>query len=210
MRPVLEPKISLNVINWSSLPQLRLFLSTIPTITDNFNTELVVVDRYSKDGSYEKLKEIADIIVQGDWNRGAARQKAMELCSGDIIINHLDCDMTVEPICKKLIGLYTKYVKSTDFALATHGFLIGWREIIMSAKYLPCHRREDLNYHDQLYKKNKLRTLYGHPKPCIHKHGKQRRSGKAFGDHSRCKTIRSVFRKDIRLEYENLQEGEIG
>ncbi|GAH79627.1 unnamed protein product, partial [marine sediment metagenome] len=78
---------------------MRLFLSTLPTITDNFNTELVVVDRYSKDGSHEKLKEIADIIVQGDWNRGAARQKAMELCSGDIIINHLDCDMTVEPIC---------------------------------------------------------------------------------------------------------------
>jgi hypothetical protein len=129
----------------------------------------VVVDRYSNDGSFEKLKEIADITIQGDWNRGEARQKALEICTGDIVVSHIDTDEQVQPIISDILRAYIK--KPRKFALSLGGCLISWKEIIKPFGYKPYHRGEDLDLLERLYEKGKLRSIKGAPKPTIHIRG---------------------------------------
>lgn len=110
--------VSINIINWNSVGYVDLLIRSLPIITSRFCTEIVVVDRFSNDGSFEKLKHIADIAVQGNWNRGQARQKALELCSGDIVINHIDTDEEIQPIVAEILSAYIKKVRRNEFALS--------------------------------------------------------------------------------------------
>jgi len=162
--------ISINIINWNSRGYVDLLLNSLPIITKRFKTEVVVVDRFSDDGSFELLREVADISIQGSWNRGEARQKALELCTGDVVINHIDTDEQIQPIAALIIDQYIKTLG--NYALSTNGFLIAWSWIVKPIGYGSYHRGEDLHLLEKLYEKGKLRFLKG-VKPTLHVRGNQ-------------------------------------
>jgi len=162
------------------MPYIKLFLKSLPIITNNFNTEIIVVDRYSNDGTYELLKDIADIIVQEDSYRGQARQKAMELSHGDVLINHLDIDEEIQPLTKEIIKRYIS--KKRNYCLSCNGFLIGYRDLMFKAKYPNVHICEDRMFLRQLYDLNILKCLKGCSKPVLHTWGTQPKRNGPIGN----------------------------
>jgi glycosyltransferase involved in cell wall biosynthesis len=74
--------------------------------------ELVIVDGGSTDGSIEKLREFEKsddrvrVIVE-ESNLGEGRQIAMDRCTGDAVVEHLDTDREYESI-QEYLSLYER------------------------------------------------------------------------------------------------------
>ena len=72
--------------------------------------EIVVVDNFSGDGTYEALKEFAGSrgvkVIQKRSSRGEGRQYALEHASGEYIIANLDLDDVFQPVLGRLVRKY--------------------------------------------------------------------------------------------------------
>jgi glycosyltransferase involved in cell wall biosynthesis len=72
--------------------------------------ELVIVDGGSTDGSIEKLREFEDAddrvrVFVEESNLGEGRQIAMESCTGDAVVEHLDTDREYQNL-REYLNLY--------------------------------------------------------------------------------------------------------
>lgn len=80
--------------------------------------ELVIVDGGSTDGSIEKLREFEDsddrvrVFVE-ESNLGEGRQIAMEKCTGDAVVEHLDTDREYGDL-QEYLDLYERLVDKHD------------------------------------------------------------------------------------------------
>lgn len=76
----------------------------------NEDYEVIIVDNFSKDGTYEILKEFEHSnsvkIVQERSSRGKGRQFALEHASGEYVIANLDLDDLFLPVLGEIVGLY--------------------------------------------------------------------------------------------------------
>jgi len=124
-------KVSINIINYNEIQRGRFdnFWSTCHRLREiNAETEIVVVDGYSTDGSFEKLKQIADVIEQQEPCKGRQRQRALELCSGDYIIDLVDTDQIILPDFVRVVNRYLEL--KPPYALNTDGCMISRRGMI--------------------------------------------------------------------------------
>jgi glycosyltransferase involved in cell wall biosynthesis len=74
------------------------------------NYEVIVVDNFSRDGTYEVLREFAKAhsvkVIQRRCSRGMGRQFAFENASGDYIIANLDLDDVFLPVLNEVVTRY--------------------------------------------------------------------------------------------------------
>jgi glycosyltransferase involved in cell wall biosynthesis len=76
----------------------------------NDDYEIVVVDNYSRDGTYEVLREFERThgvkVVQKRCSRGLGRQVALENSSGEYIIANMDLDDIFLPVVDRAMAKY--------------------------------------------------------------------------------------------------------
>lgn len=86
------------------------FKSILSQLDDRF--EVVVVDNYSTDGSFELLSKLARSykmkLIRRKSSRGQGRQIAFENSCGDYVIANLDADELYLPILEDVLNCYHK------------------------------------------------------------------------------------------------------
>jgi len=89
------------------------FRSLIRQLDSNF--EVIVVDNFSTDGTYDILRDLqygyGIRVIQRRCSRGIGRQVAFEYASGDYIIANMDLDDFFLPVLNQIIGLYHDQVE---------------------------------------------------------------------------------------------------
>jgi len=87
-------------------------LNTIESVFDPEFSAIVVVDSYSTDGTYEKLKQIEKdfnlIILRFKSSRGIARGIALKHRPDNSITAYIDLDVTYTPAFRKIVNLGIK------------------------------------------------------------------------------------------------------
>ncbi|MDA4123967.1 MAG: glycosyltransferase [Thaumarchaeota archaeon] len=80
----------------------------------NENFEVVIVDNFSNDGTYEVLREFEQShgvkVIRRRCSRGLGRQFAFENASGEYIIANLDLDDTFLPVLNEVVTRYHEIV----------------------------------------------------------------------------------------------------
>jgi len=82
-------------------------LNTIESVFEPEFSAIVVVDSYSTDGTYEKLKQIEKefnlTILRFESSRGIGRGIALKHCPDNSITAHIDLDVTYTPAFRKIV-----------------------------------------------------------------------------------------------------------
>jgi glycosyltransferase involved in cell wall biosynthesis len=85
------------------------------------NYEVVVVDNFSKDGTYDVLRGYEQShnlrVVQKRSSRGEGRQKALECASGEYVLANLDLDDTFLPVLEEMVSLYHEKAEGKVLAI---------------------------------------------------------------------------------------------
>lgn len=123
-------KISVNIINYNSKEYCKKFRGTLLNVVENFNYpyEIVLVDKYSDDGSFGILEEISDTVVQEESNRGEARNTCMEIAEGDVFVDMLDTDEEAYSILADVVNWYVS--EMPDWCLVTNSPMINRKDIL--------------------------------------------------------------------------------
>lgn len=135
----------------------------------NISYEIIIVDNYSTDGSFELLMEYSRKypnikVIRAKSSRGRARQLALQLAQGSYIIP-MDIDVKLIPSrMKKLILSYlqSSYRDTKGIATVRGGGAIG---IFPRKLLIACGGWSDLNYDEnvdlltRLYLRNALITI---------------------------------------------------
>ena len=84
------PRISLCSTNYNTYPITRRSLESVLASIDGLDCEVVVVDNFSDDGSYEALmshpKSVPILLERRRCSRGMGRQRAYQMSRGDYIV----------------------------------------------------------------------------------------------------------------------------
>jgi len=104
----------------------------------NENYEVIIVDNYSTDGTYEILRDFETThgvkVIQRACTRGMGRQIAFENSSGEYIVANLDLDDLFMPVLDKLLTVYQARVGDNLMAIfnssPTTGMTNGWPQNI--------------------------------------------------------------------------------
>jgi glycosyltransferase involved in cell wall biosynthesis len=83
--------------------------------------EVVIVDNFSEDGTYEILKEFESShgvkLVRRRCSRGLGRQTALENANGDYIIANLDLDDVFMPVFREILTNYHRKFEGNMLAI---------------------------------------------------------------------------------------------
>lgn len=118
--------------------------------------ELVIVDGQSTDGSIQKLRDFEDsyervrVIVEKS-NLGEGRQIAMEKCTGDAVVEHLDTDRNYGEL-QEYLNLYDRLVDEYDnlFLMTLDSVYLTSPEVSkMMGGWPPISRAEERIYTDR-------------------------------------------------------------
>lgn len=122
--------VSINVINYNSAKYCKKFKKSVYEMLQNLDSsyEIVLVDKYSDDGSFECLKEMADVIKQEESNRGEARNTCLEIANADVFVDMLDTDEVAFPVLADVIDWYVE--EMPDWCLATDAHMINRKDIL--------------------------------------------------------------------------------
>jgi len=150
--------ISINLINYNNGDCFDEFSGALYEMVSllDYDYEIVLVDNYSDDGSYEKLKEITDIHCQMESTRGEARNKCLELCSGDVTVDQIDTDQEPQPVLADIINWYCDNMP--EWCLNTNGCMINNANTVKGLKFGDHQSGEDKCLWDKLID----RGLYKH------------------------------------------------
>lgn len=161
-------KLSIHIINKDSIDYCDITINSLSLLIDNFNTEIVVVDDCSTDGSAEKLEKVADIFIQEETNRGEARNLALVNSTGEYCLEQLDTDQRIEPLMVTMVKWYME--NSPNFALKAGG-IISRRDIIGKYGWESVQFAEDKYLWDRLIENNELKFV--RLKTLVHPEGSQ-------------------------------------
>lgn len=129
--------------------------------------EVVVLDGGSTDESMEVLDSIEDdqlVVRQEDCNMGVGRQRAFEISSGDIVVQHFDTDRVYEEEVREYLRIFEE-VEGTegvdDLVLATFDSLYISRRDVMAkiGGWAPTSRAEERIFTDRVLENATLRIL---------------------------------------------------
>jgi glycosyltransferase involved in cell wall biosynthesis len=103
------PKYSVCMTCYNEAETVRKSLeSLLGQLNDDY--EIIVVDSFSTDGTYEILHEFAKShkikVIQERTSRGEGRQAAFENAFGEYIIANLDLDDIFKPVLNRVVTLY--------------------------------------------------------------------------------------------------------
>lgn len=150
--------ISLNLINYQNDEYIDQFIEGYHNVFSDLNHEVILVDNYSDDGSYEKLSKIADHKVQAITTRGEARNIALMMSNNEVIVECLDTDQIPQESLKELVRWYLG--TRPDFCLNTNGCMINTRDMVIDVGYgAEFQTGEDKYLWDWLIERGKLRHV---------------------------------------------------
>ena len=94
---MLNEKVSVIIPTWNSMPEFEVCLKWLKkSVPSNILDEIIVVDRYSNDGTAEIAKKYGCVLHQSDSILGKARMEGIKLAKNDIIL-FIDSDVMVSP-----------------------------------------------------------------------------------------------------------------
>jgi glycosyltransferase involved in cell wall biosynthesis len=103
------PKYSVCMTCFNEVTTVKDSLNSLLRQLDE-NYEVVVVDNFSADGTFEVLQEFEKShhvrVIRRRCSRGLGRQIALENASGDYVIANLDLDDVFLPVLTRFVSLY--------------------------------------------------------------------------------------------------------
>ncbi|MGI0080422.1 MAG: glycosyltransferase family 2 protein [Nitrososphaerales archaeon] len=121
-------KYSICITNYNSANTVTTALDSILNQIDS-QFEVVVVDNFSKDGSYKVLSNYAATkkikLLQQKCSRGKGRQIAFENSTGEYIISGLDTDDVYLPRLSSLLRFYHEACEGKLLRVRRSGITIG-------------------------------------------------------------------------------------
>jgi len=133
-------------------------LNTIESVFDPEFSAIVVVDSYSTDGTYEKLKQIEKdfnlTILRFKSSRGSGRGIALKHCPNNSITAYIDLDVTYTPAFRKIVKSGIKNASILGEAMT----FIGIKEEIISRG-----NWKDLNSGEDWEFLSRMKIQYGLP-----------------------------------------------
>jgi len=133
-------------------------LNTIESVFDPEFSAIVVVDSYSTDGTYEKLKQIEKefnlTILRFKSSRGSGRGIALKHCPDNSITAYIDLDVTYTPAFRKIVKSGIKNALILGEAMT----FIGIKEEILSRG-----NWKDLNTSEDWEFLSRMKIQYGLP-----------------------------------------------
>jgi len=103
------PKYSVCMTCFNEAPTVMQSLRSLLTQLDS-NFEVVIVDNFSTDGTYDILQDFQRgygvRVIQRRCSRGIGRQVAFEYASGDYVIANMDLDDLFLPVLNQIISRY--------------------------------------------------------------------------------------------------------
>jgi glycosyltransferase involved in cell wall biosynthesis len=125
-----NPRYSICITHFNNRPTVKQSLeSLLNQIDERF--EVVVVDNFSSDGSWEILQKYASLgtilLFRAKCSRGRGRQLAFEYSSGDYVISGIDLDVIFKPTLLRVID---HYHEACEGLLMGGGPVMAPREII--------------------------------------------------------------------------------
>lgn len=139
----MPPKYSICITCFNEAKTIRRSIKSILNqINEGF--ELIVVDNYSNDGTFEALEETGSTqikLLRRKCRRGKGRQIAFENSTGKYIIANMDMDDTFKPVLQNLLDSYHRkcdgkllavFKGSLDQVNIFQNITVGPRDIIRS------------------------------------------------------------------------------
>lgn len=176
--------LSINLINYNNGEASEKFVESFKEFTDllNMEYEVILVDNYSDDGSYETLVPITDIVIRKNCDRGEARNLALEHGSGKVTLDQLDTDQTPQPELAQIINWY--HNEMPYYCINTNGCMINNREIVEKFGFGDYQSGEDKYLWDRLIEDGSYKFLQVNTaKHIIHNHERSPPFYDAFFDY---------------------------
>jgi glycosyltransferase involved in cell wall biosynthesis len=159
--------VSFNLINYNNGEYTEEFIPALESVLEGLwcDYEVVLVDSYSDDNSYEELKQIADKHEQYDsplgppehCSRGEARNRCLELCNGEMTVDQVDTDQKPQPVLSEIVNWYAD--KNPDYCVNTNGCIINKYDIVKDIGYGNFQSGEDKHLWSHLVKKSSYKFL---------------------------------------------------
>lgn len=117
----MKPFISVYGTVYNNVRTLRLSIFSILKALQGFPYEIVIVDNYSTDGSYEELLKLMKrglplLIFRKHCSRGTGRHIAAKLARGELLV-YIDFDCVYTPILRLMIEEVVKIHKAIGLAI---------------------------------------------------------------------------------------------
>jgi len=154
-----EPLISIYTTVYNNARTVERSIESIIKQLEGFSYEIVVVDNFSTDGTYEKLVELSKKypirVYRYHCNRGLGRRLAARLSRGRYLV-YVDLDCIYTDTLRKLIELHLR----SEFrdAKCLH-ILICPRDVLLRENYMPLNRSEDVELAARLSRRGYLYVI---------------------------------------------------
>jgi glycosyltransferase involved in cell wall biosynthesis len=156
---MVDPLISVYTTVYNSVRTVEKSIESIARQFDGLNYEIVVVDNYSTDGTYEKLVKLSKQyplrIHRYRCSRGLGRRIAAKLSRGEYLV-YVDLDCLYTKTLRKLVEIHLNSVYKDSKCL---DILICPRKVLNKENFIDINRAEDVELFARLAKKNLTYTL---------------------------------------------------
>ena len=154
-----QPLISVYTTVYNNAPYVEKSIKSIVYNLKDLSYEIVVVDNYSTDGTYEKLLELSKRypirVYRFRSTRGLGRYIAARLSRGKYLV-YVDLDCIYTEMLRKIIEIHLRSSHRDSKCLSV---LICPRHIIVREGYKNLNRSEDVELSARLSKKGLLYIL---------------------------------------------------
>jgi glycosyltransferase involved in cell wall biosynthesis len=148
-----DPLISVYTTVYNSVRTVEKSIESITRQFEGLNYEIVVVDNYSTDGTYEKLVELSERypirIIRYKCSRGLGRRIAAKLSRGKYLV-YVDLDCIYTKTLRKLVEIHMKSVYKDSKCLYT---LICPKKVLNEENFIDINRTEDVELFVRLAEK---------------------------------------------------------
>ncbi|MEM0216720.1 MAG: glycosyltransferase family 2 protein [Candidatus Bathyarchaeia archaeon] len=154
-----DPYISVYTTVYNSIRTVEQSIKSIAKALNGINYEIVVVDNYSVDGTYEKIVEMSKYypirVFRYRSTRGLGRRIAASLTRGKYLV-YVDLDCLYTEKLRSLIELHlnSKYRDEKSLSI-----IVCPRKILIENNFSNANRFEDLDFFMKLAKKNLIYVI---------------------------------------------------
>ena len=97
VKKMIDEPVSVIIPTWNSLPEFEICLKWLKkSVPRNVLDEIIVIDRYSNDGTVEVAKKYGCVLHQSNSILGKARMEGIQLVKNKIIL-FVDSDILLSP-----------------------------------------------------------------------------------------------------------------